>query len=315
MVFQCTKPYCSISKAQEIFKMAGFKDKNRNNVIEKESFWNWWTDEGYKAEADIDKDGKIILAEAKYYLQFVKNVKLKKEQKITRDEQYELQNLFRTQAPVKDKTKALRMVKFSGWLLNSVSRKLQDDIDVVLTAFLSSDENIVFRNVSRRLCLVFHNYSRVEECKKAISVVREADRKISERALAKLFLNRVKFAVGVIYIQSNHDIKLGHNSCFYLKNTNVLNYMFSQIKDKQLLMAEIAKSLDFEGKYSFLNAYVAYTIIKKIKGHQYALNYLAGKSNEHPSRIYYKISGGGYKQGKTGKLNQIYDLDNVYKEK
>ncbi|KPJ68591.1 hypothetical protein AMJ44_06195 [candidate division WOR-1 bacterium DG_54_3] len=45
-----------------------FEDKNKNGVIERSSQENDWQEEGYKSYIDINQDGKILEAEAKYYL-------------------------------------------------------------------------------------------------------------------------------------------------------------------------------------------------------------------------------------------------------
>jgi hypothetical protein len=56
------------SNTQALYKRIGFDDKNKNGVIEKPSIWNRWIKENYLEDADIDKDGKMVAAEAKYYL-------------------------------------------------------------------------------------------------------------------------------------------------------------------------------------------------------------------------------------------------------
>ena len=60
---------------QALYKTLGFNDKNDDGVIEKKSIGTLWRDEGYKPEADINGDGKIVETEAKYFLQNQSNIK------------------------------------------------------------------------------------------------------------------------------------------------------------------------------------------------------------------------------------------------
>jgi hypothetical protein len=55
----------------ELFQILKFKDVNGDRVIDKKSV----KDEGYLEEADLNRDGKILFAEAKYYYQtlFIRN--------------------------------------------------------------------------------------------------------------------------------------------------------------------------------------------------------------------------------------------------
>jgi hypothetical protein len=55
------------SLTAELFKILNFKDANGNGSIDKEVEEE--NDEGYIEEADLNKDGKILLAETKYYYQ------------------------------------------------------------------------------------------------------------------------------------------------------------------------------------------------------------------------------------------------------
>jgi hypothetical protein len=56
-------------ETQALYKLCGFNDKNENGTIEKPSISNLWlADEGYNKKADINDDGKIVEAEAKFYL-------------------------------------------------------------------------------------------------------------------------------------------------------------------------------------------------------------------------------------------------------
>jgi hypothetical protein len=82
---------------QALNKLCGFDDANGNGIIEKLSFSKLWqSDERYKEEADINNDGKIFSAEAKYYLWSLTNITLKDKQKhpITPGDKCALRKLF-----------------------------------------------------------------------------------------------------------------------------------------------------------------------------------------------------------------------------
>jgi hypothetical protein len=83
-------------QTQALYKRLGFKDKNENGAIEKASFLNIWSNEGYSEEADLNIDGKIVGAEAKFYLWSLSNVTLdeKKQYPISADDKKTLQGLF-----------------------------------------------------------------------------------------------------------------------------------------------------------------------------------------------------------------------------
>jgi Leucine Rich repeat len=92
---------CSRIKASKgteaLYKLCGFNDKNENGTIEKPSISNLWlADEGYRSEADINGDGKIVEAEAKYYLRNLENVSPEDKQKypLTAEDKRSLQNIF-----------------------------------------------------------------------------------------------------------------------------------------------------------------------------------------------------------------------------
>lgn len=60
---------------KDLYKAVGLIDKNQDGVIEKSSWKNLWqAKEDYLPEADIDKNGKIGEAEAKYYLHNQKDI-------------------------------------------------------------------------------------------------------------------------------------------------------------------------------------------------------------------------------------------------
>jgi hypothetical protein len=65
------------SNTQALYKRLGFYDKNRDGVIKKTSKWDilGFFDENYIETADLDGDGKIVEAEAKYYLQNMISIK------------------------------------------------------------------------------------------------------------------------------------------------------------------------------------------------------------------------------------------------
>ena len=83
-------------KTQALYTLLMFKDKNENGTIEKASILNLWTDEGYDEEADLNMDGKIVEAEAKFYMWSLSNIALKDKQKypISEEDKKVLQVLF-----------------------------------------------------------------------------------------------------------------------------------------------------------------------------------------------------------------------------
>ena len=70
-------PNNASNQTKALYKKLGFNDKDNDGIIEKKSVLNLWIDENYKEKADINGDGKIIEAEAKYYLQNLENAKPK----------------------------------------------------------------------------------------------------------------------------------------------------------------------------------------------------------------------------------------------
>ena len=87
----------SFNDLQTLYKICGFDDVNGNGVIDKPSLSNGWqADEGYKEEADINKDGKIIATEAKYYLWHLAKTSSKESPcfPLTLDDQRSLRELF-----------------------------------------------------------------------------------------------------------------------------------------------------------------------------------------------------------------------------
>lgn len=87
----------STSSGLTVFQAAGFDDKTKNGVIEEKSWKTLWRDEGYKRKADINADGKIVEAEAKFYLWYLSDAKLEIKQKypFTKDDQNVLFGLFK----------------------------------------------------------------------------------------------------------------------------------------------------------------------------------------------------------------------------
>jgi hypothetical protein len=65
--------------AQALYKLLGFNDKNRNGIIERTSDPD--LNEGYDEAADLNKDEKIVVAEAKYYLQNREDISPKQKQR------------------------------------------------------------------------------------------------------------------------------------------------------------------------------------------------------------------------------------------
>ncbi|MFH1387263.1 MAG: hypothetical protein ABIH50_06335 [bacterium] len=66
-----------------LYKLLGFNDVNQDGIIEKKSVWNLWTEENYNEKADIDGDGEITEAEAKYYLLTKSDISKEEKQKNT----------------------------------------------------------------------------------------------------------------------------------------------------------------------------------------------------------------------------------------
>ena len=79
------------NNAQSLYKLLGFNDKNQNGIIEKDS------DENYKEDADINKDRKIVEAEARFYLKSMKNIdpKVKQRFSLTEADREVLFSLFK----------------------------------------------------------------------------------------------------------------------------------------------------------------------------------------------------------------------------
>ena len=83
MLMGCTRIKKIIDpQVQGLFKTLGFTDKNENGVIDKPSLRNLWSaKENYKKEADLDNNGEISVAEAKYYLLTLKDIPVKEKEK------------------------------------------------------------------------------------------------------------------------------------------------------------------------------------------------------------------------------------------
>jgi hypothetical protein len=79
-----------------LYKLLRLDDKNRNGVIEKSSIWHPFRRENYREEIDINMDGKIVEAEAKYYLQNLENISPEEKQMfaLTDDDRKTLSVLF-----------------------------------------------------------------------------------------------------------------------------------------------------------------------------------------------------------------------------
>lgn len=78
-----------------LFRLCGFKDKNEDGIIKKVSFFDASAEEeGYVPQADIDSNGRITEAEAKYYIRGLKNVSpaVKKEYELTSEDIDDLDN-------------------------------------------------------------------------------------------------------------------------------------------------------------------------------------------------------------------------------
>lgn len=95
-IFYQPKPEVS-EEAKSVFELCGFEDKNNNGVIEKASWENLWKNEGYDRSADINKDGKITAAEAKFYLWWLEDIGQQRHQfAFTDPEKNEVVTLLRT---------------------------------------------------------------------------------------------------------------------------------------------------------------------------------------------------------------------------
>jgi hypothetical protein len=78
-----------------LFRLCGFNDKNKGGTIKKVSFFDSSAgEEGYVPQADIDSNGNITEAEAKYYIRGLKNVSpaVKKEYELTSQDISDLDN-------------------------------------------------------------------------------------------------------------------------------------------------------------------------------------------------------------------------------
>jgi Ran GTPase-activating protein (RanGAP) involved in mRNA processing and transport len=97
MLINRNSQFKTYNETQTLYKLCGFDDMNGNGIIEEPSISNGWkTKEGYKEEADINRDGKIIAAEAKYYLWSLANIRTetKKEFPLSMDDQKSIRDLF-----------------------------------------------------------------------------------------------------------------------------------------------------------------------------------------------------------------------------
>lgn len=103
-------PNRNSKETQALFKRLGFEDKDQDGMIEKKSVWNLWTDEKYTPDADIDGDGKILSAEAKYYLRNLETIPQQDKDKFpfTCDDTTVLLVL------INDKLRSIRSVKDPG---------------------------------------------------------------------------------------------------------------------------------------------------------------------------------------------------------
>jgi hypothetical protein len=91
----CTRTKVS-QQTQALYKRLGFNDKNENGTIEKALLLNLWSNESYSEDADLNMDGKIVEAEAKFYLWSLSNITLdeKKQYPISAEDKKKLQGLF-----------------------------------------------------------------------------------------------------------------------------------------------------------------------------------------------------------------------------
>ncbi len=85
--------FVSSVSAQDVFKAAGFNDKNKDDLIKKASVRNLWSNEGYNNSADINGDDQINVAECKSYLHKHPEIQLK-EKNLSRLTLLDQKNLF-----------------------------------------------------------------------------------------------------------------------------------------------------------------------------------------------------------------------------
>ncbi|MFA5839588.1 MAG: DUF4116 domain-containing protein [Candidatus Margulisiibacteriota bacterium] len=90
----CSRTSTVPQSTKELYDALGFEDKNGDGEIDVKEKW-LQRDEGYIKEADINSDGKIVRAEAKYYLQQLGNVDsaLKSKYSLVQAERVEILNL------------------------------------------------------------------------------------------------------------------------------------------------------------------------------------------------------------------------------
>jgi hypothetical protein len=93
----------------ELARELGFYDENESGAIDKPIWENLWqANEGYDPIIDLNRDGKILEAEAKYYLQNLENVnfEVKRKYALKDDEKflifsYRLDNIKKIRDPFK----------------------------------------------------------------------------------------------------------------------------------------------------------------------------------------------------------------------
>lgn len=103
-----------------VFQALGFDDKNKNGIIENKFLK--WKQEGYKEEADLNRDGKIVEAEAKFYLWYYSGDKpeIKNKYPITKGDQNILLGIFQKQLKTARLIKEGSLIKErSSWYRSS----------------------------------------------------------------------------------------------------------------------------------------------------------------------------------------------------
>ena len=140
----------------ELSRELGFHDENENGVIDKPSWENLWqADEGYDSLIDLNQDGKILEAEAKYYLRNLETVspELKRKYRLNNDEKflilnYRLDNMDKVSDPF-EKAHELRGMALeileAGFAPGRQARLFKSEMEIVPTITHPRMQGMVLR--------------------------------------------------------------------------------------------------------------------------------------------------------------------------
>jgi hypothetical protein len=105
------------SNTQALYKLLGFNDKNGNGIIETD------LDENYDQDADINKDGKIVEAEAKFYLQNLDRISIRTKQRfaLTEADRKVLSALFNEAL---EKIRPLPDLYYKAWAIMDLASRM-----------------------------------------------------------------------------------------------------------------------------------------------------------------------------------------------